>query len=800
MPLEGLRLLDLTEGIAGAYCAKLLVDGGAEVIKVERPEGDPLRRWWASGLGDEPDGTGALFEWLNASKQSVVADLETAGGLALVRDLVADTDVVLESFGAGRIEALGLGPAQIRARRRQAVLVSISDFGRGVVPSDIDSSELILQSLSGSVHGRGQPDRFPLVAGGRLGEWATGVYAAIGALIAWRRAKESGVGEHVDVSRLESMAVALVGYASMMRSIKGPGADPYTRSVEIPSVERALDGWIGFCTVTNAQWQAFAVMAEQYERAEGDWSLLSYRQTHRQEAESMIEQFTSTRRVEDLLEDAARFRVPAAPVVSGANITGIEPFRSMGMYVQPPSGRFLAPRPPFRFSRNELRPLGSAPALGQHTALVGPKVARRQSESHGRSLFGAASSLPFAGMRVIDFSAFWAGPMAAAFLAALGADVIKVESIGRPDPIRFSSSAPPSDPQWYEKSSIFGSCNANKRGVTLDLNTQEGRALALRLVAGADVVIENFTPRVMEEFGLDFQALSQVRPDIVMVRISAFGSSGPWRDRGGFAQTMEQITGMAWITGYPEGPPLIPRGACDPIGGMHAIVALLMALEHRDRTGEGQLVEVTLVETSANVAAEVVLEWSAYQRELIRDGNHGPEGSPQAVYPCRGADSWVAVSVLEDDHWHRLVSAIGSPAWAESTSFATVEGRRAQAPLIDRHLSEWSRPLEVTDAARILRAHGVPSTVVVPADRIDEIPQLRGRDFWIPIDHPVAGRHEGPGWPIRFSGLPGSWPGRPAPTLGQHNGDILTGELGLGAREFEDLSRRGIVGQAMKGS
>jgi crotonobetainyl-CoA:carnitine CoA-transferase CaiB-like acyl-CoA transferase len=799
MPLEGLRVLDLTNGIAGAYCAKLLVDGGANAIKVEGPEGDPLRRWWASGLGDEPDGTGALFEWLNASKRSVVADLTTAEGLARVRHLVRQSDIVLESFPAGQIEAFGLGPAQIRAQRRQAVLVSISDLGRGVSHDDTVFSELLLQSLSGSVHGRGHSDRFPLVAGGRLGEWATGVYAAVGALVAWRRARACGVGEHVDVSRLESMAVTLVGYASLMRHIQGEGAKPYSRSVEIPSVEKASDGWIGFCTVTNAQWQAFAIMAEQYERAEGEWSLLSYRQAHRAEAEAMIDAFTSRHRVDELLEESAKFRVPAAPVTGGAKIPETEPFRSMGVYVRPPSGRFLAPRTPFRFSRNETRPLGASPAVGEHTELVTSALATDSGACSTESPFGGARPLPFGGIRVIDFSAFWAGPYAAALLGALGADVIKVESIGRPDPIRFSSSAPPSDPQWHEKSAIFGSCNANKRGVTLALDTPEGRDLALQLISGADIVIENFTPRVMEQFGLGYAQLAEIRPDIVMVRISAFGSTGPWRDRGGFAQTMEQITGMAWITGHAEGPPLIPRGACDPIGGMHAVVALLMALEHRDRTGEGQLVEVPLVETSANVAAEVVIEWSAYGRELVRDGNHGPEGSPQGVYRCQGTDSWVALSVLEDAHWHRLVAAIGSPSWVHGPAFATVAGRRQSADVIDRGLSAWSGSRSAKDAASTLRQHGVPSTVVTPADRIDEIPQLRGRDFWIPIDHPVAGCHEGPGWPIRFSGMRSSWPGGPAPTLGQHNQDVLVGDLGLTSSQLEYLAQRGIVGQTMSG-
>jgi crotonobetainyl-CoA:carnitine CoA-transferase CaiB-like acyl-CoA transferase len=335
--------------------------------------------------------------------------------------------------------------------------------------------------------------------------------------------------------------------------------------------------------------------------------------------------------------------------------------------------------------------------------------------------------------------------------------------------------------------------------VTLDLTHSLGRTTFEQLASTADIVVENFTPRVMDQFGLGYPRLAEVRPDIVMLRISAFGATGPWRDRGGFAQTMEQITGMAWITGHADGPPLIPRGACDPIGGMHAIVALLMALEHRDRTGEGQLVEVPLVETSANLAAEVVIEWSAYGRELVRDGNHGPEGSPQGVYRCEGTDSWVALSVLEEAHWQGLVAALDSPSWAQASQFATVAGRRQSADVIDGGVSEWSRRRSADDAARILRQHGVPSTVVIPADRIDEIPQLRGRAFWIPIDHPVAGCHEGPGWPFRFSGMPTAWPGGPAPTLGQHNQEVLMGDLGLTSAQFEELAQRGIVGQTMSG-
>lgn len=795
MPLDGLRVLDLTESLAGAYCTKLLIDGGAEVVKVERPGGDPMRGWWASGLGDEPEGTGALFEWLSASKQSVVADLDTEAGRSTVRGLAAGSDIVVESFEPGRIEAIGLGADDLRALNPACMLVSISDYGRGVDPpggiDGVAATELTLQSLSGSVHARGEPERFPVLAGGRLGEWSTGLYAAVGALVALRRARGGEGGEHVDVSRLESMAVTLVGYAALGRSMRGPDAAPYQRAVEVPCVEPAKDGWIGFATVTNAQWQSFAVMTGQLDRVDGEWSSLKYRLQHPVEARRPITAWTSQHTVAEMLAEAADFRVPVAPVVGGAEIAGIEPFASKGTFVRAPDGRFLAPRPPYRFSKCSLRRLGAAPALGEHD-----DVGRAESGRVRRATLSAAA--PFAGLRVIDFSAFWAVPYTTALLASLGADVIKVESTAHPDPMRFSSTAGLEDPQWYEKSAIFAAVNANKRGVTLALDTPEGRDLALRLVEGADVVIENFTPRVMEQFGLDYADFAAVRPDVVMVRVSAFGPDGPWRDRGGFAQTMEQITGMAWITGHADGPPLIPRGACDPISGMHALIATLMALEHRDRTGEGQLVEVSMVETAANVAAEIVIEASAYGRFLSRDGNHGPEGSPQGVYRCVGDDEWVAVSVVDDDQWLRLRKALGDPEWARAPELGDVAGRRARATEIDARLSEWASTREPGRAAQMMLEHGVPASVVVPADRIDEIPQLRDRGFFGPVTHPVTGRHELPGWPFTFSGMAAGWPDRPAPMLGQHNQEILGGDLGLGPDVLRDLEARGIIGTTLR--
>ncbi len=307
-------------------------------------------------------------------------------------------------------------------------------------------------------------------------------------------------------------------------------------------------------------------------------------------------------------------------------------------------------------------------------------------------------------MRVVDLGTFWAGPYCTMYLGALGADVIKVESIRRPDGFRFSGAVPEMGPDWYERGGVFAGTNLNKRDVTLDLTTDEGRELLSRLVADADVVLENFSARVVEAFGLDYDAVRAIKPDVVMVRMPGFGLVGPWRDYVGWAMVIEQATGMASVTGPPERP-MHPGGPADPIIGMHAAVAVQAALEHRDRTGQGQLIEVAQLETGANLAAELVVEWSAHQRTLPRRGNRDPHAAPQGVYPTAPeptGPTWVAITVADDAQWRALTNTIGRPDWAADPTLADAAGRRARHDELDAGLSAWVGARRVDDAVAAL--------------------------------------------------------------------------------------------------
>jgi crotonobetainyl-CoA:carnitine CoA-transferase CaiB-like acyl-CoA transferase len=396
-------------------------------------------------------------------------------------------------------------------------------------------------------------------------------------------------------------------------------------------------------------------------------------------------------------------------------------------------------------------------------------------------------------VKVVDLTAWWAGPSSTGLLAALGADVIHIESAKRMDGMRMAAAMFVGREQWWEYSGFFLQANTNKLDVTLDLTDPRGRALVLRLIEQADLVVENYTPRVIETFGLGWDVIHATNPRAVMVRMPAFGLTGPWRDRPGFAQTMEQITGLAWLTGFADDQPRIQRGPCDPNGGLHAAFAALVGLERRDRTGAGCLVEAPMFEAALNVAAESVLEWTAYGNRISRDGNRSPEAAPQGLYPCAGTEQWLAVSVASDEQWRRLTDVIGHPELAADSALAGLPGRRRHHDRIDAAIAAWAAPLDLAKALDVLVAAGVPAAPATDPRRASDHAQLNARGFYEQVAHPVVGTQPVAGLPWRATGVD-RWIRRPAPVLGEHNADVFGGRLGCTDDELKTLEAAGVIG------
>jgi crotonobetainyl-CoA:carnitine CoA-transferase CaiB-like acyl-CoA transferase len=788
--LIGLRVLDLSETVAGAYCAKLFTDAGAEVIKVEPPSGHPLRRWSASGsVGTDDDVDGVLFRYLAADQKSVVADMADPQGPARVRELAAGSDIVISTSTSGLLEERGLSLADLSVANPAIVMIAITPFGLSGPRCGEDRPDFLLQALSGSLHNHGSPGRSPLAVGGRLGEWVAGPYAAAGGLAAHARAVWTGRAEMVDVSTLESLAITLVCYPSVAASMPG-GVRRRATYTLIPGIEPCKDGFVGLTTLTVQQWLDFLAMIDRQDLMD-DESL--YDQRHRiarqSEIQDVIHAWTLERTADEIVERAALFRVPAAPVLNGQTVLQLGHLKDRGLFANNPQGDLPHPKPPFRTTATDAGKIRDSPRLGEHDRDL---VHRRPAAKAARCQANEAT-LPFGDIRVLDVTAFWAGPCATAYLAALGADVIKVESVQRPDSMRFNVTVPPTTDRWYEQGYLYLSANLNKRGITLNLGDPRGRRLFMRLVERSDVVVENFTPRVVEQFGVDYEALRTVRQDLIMVRMPGWGLSGPWQDRPGFATTMEQAAGMAWVTGYRDGPPMAP-GLCDPFAAIHATFAVLAALEQRKATGEGQQIELSMIDLAVSASAEQLLEYSAYGHLMTREGNRERTAAPQGVYRCAGKDEWMALSISRDPDWEALGKALGQPAWSADPSLSCAAGRAAAHDVIDARLDEWFAERSLDVALGELRHAGVPAEPVTRAYDIDQDPQMQARGFWQAITHPVVGTHRYPGLPFRLSGGPDGWYRSPAPLLGQHNEEVLVEELGLSSDEFRELQAASVIG------
>ena len=789
-PLASLRVVDLSTWIAGAYCTKLLADGGADVTKVEAPGGDPLRVWSASGATIAPGTNGGLFNFLGAAKRSVVVDPEDAGELASLHDLLASADAVVWSRGSELAEHPSLRPGEILRTHPHLTVAAITPFGLEGPWCDMPATEFTLQAWAGAIVGlgRGTPDRAPVHVGGQVGEWLAGVFAALGVLSSRRR--DGAEGELVDVSMLEALVMGLTYYPVTFHDQLGRPMRR-GRSVPTPGVAAARDGLIGLGCGTGQQWLDFCVMVGHPEWTEDPSLFLA-----RGGLAATIDAWVGQQARDDLLQLAGAFRIPSAPIVNGENAPGFEHFQARQTFHTNASDGAVNPRPPYRLSSTEPQDPQPAPSLGEHR--MPDAVLARPAPAGSR----AKGALPFSGLRVLDMTAYWAGPLVGHVLALLGAEVIHLESAARPDGARLVGGVPQSEDQFWERSPIFAALNSNKKSVTIDLRSARGIELVRQLVATCDVVVENFTPRVLDQLGLAYDTLRSVRPDLVMLRMPGFGLDGPWRDLPAFAFVVEDASGLTWLTGHPDQLPLEPYCLGDPNAGLHGLFGLMVALERRDRTGEGSLVEAAMVDSALNIAAEQVIEHSAYGALLTRTGNRGPVAAPQNLYLAADADhrgrqdTWVAIAVASQEQWEGLCRALGAPTWTADAVLSTAPGRVNQHDLVDAHLAAWCRDHLADDIVARLWDEGVPVAKVMQPHEQPDIAQLSFRGFFEELEHPVAGRSRYSTLPMRFSAGPERLHVRHAPLLGEHNTEILT-ELGLSPSDIDALEAEGVIGRSV---
>jgi crotonobetainyl-CoA:carnitine CoA-transferase CaiB-like acyl-CoA transferase len=812
-PLAHLRVVDLTD-LRAALAGRILADLGADVIKVEPPGGDP-GRLVPPFAGNVPAPDRSLpFLYRNAGKRGAVIDLDEPPGRERFEALLAAADVLVENLGPAGEERRRLRPEDVRARHPHLIQVAIADFGLSGPHAGWQLESLPALAASGALWASGFSDRPPCSVPGHLAHDCASIVGVLGALAAMLERAQHGHGQTVEVSvqeaaiaALDPWGIELADYARAFPILP----DSYPRDGEGPAlVLPTADGYIRVLAVTPRQWRAFAALltrgagprnGDASSRADAHdgtefggllWRALAHLPIHGAilplfHAALGTLRFLAGRALQgrpraEVLAEARRLGLPIAPVNTPDEFVREEQTRVRG-YFRATGFPHVGAAPFASFPCN----FGATPAILARPAPV-------PGDDHGgfepcawwRPPDTRPGGLVLQGIRVVDLGVGVVVPDLCRHLAELGADVVKIESRGHLDFLRRLSIEGSPDHSF-----TFNHENRGQRSVCLDLATPRGRELALALCARADVVAENRQGGVVARWGLDYQSVRRVRPDVIYVSSQGFGRGGPLGEAPAFGMLNAAFAGVSYLWNHADAP--YPAGSAlehpDHLAGKLGAVAVLAALEHRRRTGEGQLIEMSQSEFSAYLMGEFYLEGPCTGRPARPHGNSVAHACPHGVYPAAGHDRWIAIAVMDDAAFDRFRRRLG---WPIAEELATLAGRLASCEALDARVAEWTRRYDADEAVRILQNAGVSAmTVQGPEDHRAD-PHLAARRALDTVAEDI-GRVRHVGSPLRLDRTPVRVLG-PAPHLGAHTAAVLNEVLGLPPGEIARLVADGVCG------
>ncbi len=797
----GARVLDLSESITGAYAGRLLASMGAEVVVGEPAGGSPLRAAPPIVL-TESGSRSATWEYLAAMKQSLIVPSDAQ---ALV-ELAGDFDVVLLATDCSSGPVADLANS-IRGAHDHVSVVVVTPFGLTGPYAAWRAGPLELWAIGGHMGLTGLPDRHPLPGGGPWESYLVGATAAVAA----QAALLQPVGVLADVGAMQTLAgghqwsITMYTHVGYVKKRAGNRLGEMHHPI---CIYPCSDGWMCIAAASSHQWEGLCIAMDQVELlADDTLANAAARFDRADELDQIIQAWTSTLTVAEAVDACQANFCPAGPVNDFLDVLASEQlaFRDYWATVAHLGPSVVMPGVPFRLPSTP--PWTAAPALGDHVRT--PVVPNTPVPTEVGT---SAGFKPLAGVRVVELTISWAGPLAARFLADLGADVIKVEhptsrgvAVSPPDPdaepevwgrgqlppisIR-NGVFPDGDPgdDWWNRMGYFNKMNRSKRSLCLDIKAPGGREVFERLVASADIVINNYSPRGVRSLGIDHETLRAIKPDLVTVAMSGFGATGPGSEAVSWGPILDAASGLAATTGYADSGPFKQGVAYpDPIGGTHGAAAVLAAWWEHQRTGEPIHVDLSQLETLLFVAGEQLVEASATGAPPPRRGARSAVYAPAGVYPCDGADTWIAMTVYDDVDWERLVGVIpglGGAGWAE------VAERRRDHDAIDAVIEAWTSTLAPRDAMARLQDAGVSAALVSSsADLVDD-PHLNDRGFFVDLTHTSYGPRRFPGSAILVDGEPLAV--RPLSGLGADN-DVVLESLGFGEAERDGLRAAGAI-------
>lgn len=807
--LSPCRVVDLTDE-GGLLCGQILADLGADVIQVEPPGGSSARRvgpWLGGSRGTE----NSLFWAAYArNKRGVVLDVERAGDRERLRRLAADADFWIESDRPGRLAELGLGYQDLAQRNPGLVYVSITPFGQDGPKARWLGTDLTQNAAGGSTYLSGEPAGPPVRVSVPQAHAHAATDAAVGALIAHFGRTASGRGQHVDVSQQQSVTLA-----TMFRTLDVPLEQVPARRVAggsqvgqafLKNRYRAKDGWLvlgpmylpstghfmrrllswmaeeGFCdaSLCDEDWGSFGLRLFLGEIGPETW----------EPVDRAFTAFFASHTKAELMKESVERRLLLAPVLGLDEIVDSSHLAARQFIVAGPGKTtdtsLRYPGPFARFGESPIRYRRPAPRLDQH----GDDIRAECDAAPPPRTTGAAPALaptrpPLDGVKILDL--FWvlAGPGSTRMLADYGAKVVRVESRRHLDTLRAIPPYQFSNPH-LEGAGGFQCANVNKLGMTLDLAKAEAREVVLDLVRWADVVTESFAPGVIDGYGLGWETLRRVKPDLILISSCLMGQNGPWRNFTGFGSLAASLTGFQQLAGWADDPPSGPYGAyTDFIAVRYNAISILAALEHRRRTGRGQHIDQSQAEAALHFLAPAILDYTTSGRLRPLVGNHDEDLSPHGVFPAAGEDRWVAIAVGDDVKWRELCRVIERPDLA---------ARRSDAATIEEAIADWTRTRDADEAASILQSRGVPAHAASNTEDLFADPQLRHREHFIEIAHDIFPTTTVESSRLKLSKNAARRPER-ALSVGRDTRYVLESVLGYDAGRIAELEKKRAFGE-----
>ena len=795
---EALRIVEIAGSPAGAYAAKMFADHGATVIKVEPPGGDPLRSEGAEWTLPNGDAVGTTWAYLNTSKQLVTLAYSDHTGLAA---LLTGADAVIESSSpeplTSRVDGAG---------NERLVRTVISPFGSSGPYTAYRSNLFTDEAIGGQLYPNGEPSREPIRRPGLHVAYQAGIHGFIGTMAALRVQDLTGRGQVVEVAHLEGSATLHQhtttmwthgGHILKREGNRQPGAwHPV-------GVYPCRDGYVQLSLASGVKLMDFLMLAGLTEIAEDPRFNDDYaRGAHKDEFDEAFLPWLMDHTAEEIVALGQSVFAPVGLVPTMLELLE-DPQLTFRDYWRDLEGKppLQLPRGPFWISGHDLN---SKPPSTHEEGVGWPDNDDLKGERSDAAVDELPTDGPLEGVRILDLTRVWAGPWAGRMLGDLGADVISIEATFNrgprdvPDSAAFVSHLYPENEIGERPWNRFGGFNKlhrNRRSITLNFRDERGRELFAELVDKADVVIENFSPRVMPQLGFDFDRLRALNPSIIYVAMPGYGSTGPDRDRTALGPLIEAGAGLSSMMGYVDtGPYRSGIAWPDPVAGMNSVSAVLIALRDREADPDhaGRSVEVAMIEAMITFVGEELLSAQVRGENRERMGNRDPEHAPQGVYPCAGDDRWIAISVTSNEEWHALATLAGFDA---DVATLTLEERHVQHEKLDTLIGHYTRAFSPHPLMAQLQAAGVIAAVVSDARDLVEDEQLTQRGFWAELDHPDVGLRRYPGNGIRLELTPVTYR-RTAPTLGQHNDEVICGLLGKDAEELAVLRKEGVISEA----